>query len=143
MGTLTSITFSTLDFNFTVKYPEIPRFQSTKKSKNSCLFCGGSIKRERVGRSFGRLRCYSSNDDDGESSSSSSSSSHNKSKDSTTTTTAAEDTHNDDYDSDSASGVICSHCFIVLVRYMHMVLEHLIQICNGCICPSATWTLLQ
>lgn len=103
MGTLTSITFSTLDFNFTVKYPEIPRFQSTKKNKNSCLFCGGSIKRERVGRNFGRLRCYSSNDDDTESSSSS----HNKSKDSTTTTTAAEDTHNDDYDSDSASGVIC------------------------------------
>ncbi|KAK9951700.1 hypothetical protein M0R45_007136 [Rubus argutus] len=105
MGTLTSITFSTLDFNFTVKYPEIPRFQSTKKSKNSCLFCGGSIMRERVGRNFGRLRCYSSNDDDGESSSSSSSSSHNKSKDSTTTTTAAEDSHNnDDYDSDSPSG---------------------------------------
>lgn len=106
MGTLTSITFSTLDFNFTVKYPEIPRFQSTKKNKNSCLFCVGSIKRERVGRNFGRLRCYSSNDDDTESSSSS----HNKSKDSTTT--AAEDTHNDDYDSDSASGVIFV-CFLM------------------------------
>lgn len=125
MGTLTSITFSTLlDFNFTVKYPEIPRFQSTKKNKNSCLFCGGSIKRERVGRNFGRLRCYSSNDDDKESSSSSSS--HNKSKDSTTTTTAAEDTHNDDYDSDSASGVIFV-CFVM--AYEHCCKINWLSVC--------------
>lgn len=74
MGTLSSISFSAFDFNLGVKYPEIPtRFQSSKKTKSSCLLCGESIKRERVvGLKRLRWRCYStsSNDDDGETSSS-------------------------------------------------------------------------
>ncbi|KAM5550407.1 hypothetical protein ABKV19_027526 [Rosa sericea] len=76
MGTLS---LSSVDFNLSVKYPEIPRFQWSKKNKNSCLLCGGSMKRLR-------WRCYtSSNDDEGKTSSS------NKSKDE-----AAEDTRSND-----------------------------------------------
>ncbi|XP_062004728.1 probable zinc metalloprotease EGY1, chloroplastic [Rosa rugosa] len=76
MGTLS---LSSVDFNLSVKYPEIPRFQWSKRNKNSCLLCGGSMKRLR-------WRCYtSSNDDEGKTSSS------NKSKDE-----AAEDTRSND-----------------------------------------------
>ncbi|CAN6717179.1 unnamed protein product [Malus baccata var. baccata] len=103
MGTLTSCTFSTLDFNFTLKTREIPRLPFPRKpssKKNSCFFCSrASVNTQRIcwvpRRNFGRLKCHSSNDNgdgDGESSSSSGSSSN----ESTDPTTAAATTEVDE-----------------------------------------------
>lgn len=116
MGTLTTCTLSTLDFNSTVKSRQIPNFRLPKKPKSSCFLCRRSIQSERVWfprRSFRRLRCYSSSDNGNHEGETSSSGSSNKSTtDSATTTTtkttasppeAAEDTRTDDYDSDPPS----------------------------------------
>ncbi|KAM1078845.1 hypothetical protein ACFX2J_013590 [Malus domestica] len=122
MGTLTGCTFSTLDFNLTLKTRrQIPRLPSPKKPRrknSSCFLCGrASVNTQRIcwvpRRNFDRLRCYSSSDSgdgDGESSSSSSGSSGNKSTDSTTATKAVTTTEVDedktranDYDSEPPS----------------------------------------
>ncbi|XP_048432637.1 probable zinc metalloprotease EGY1, chloroplastic isoform X2 [Pyrus x bretschneideri] len=117
MGTLTGCTFSTLDFNFTLKTRQIPGLPSPKKPRrksSSCFLCSrASVNTQRIcwvpRRNFGRLRCYSSSDNgdgDGESSSSSSGSSSNKSTDSTTMTTTEVDedkTRTNDYDSEPPS----------------------------------------
>lgn len=122
MGTLTTCTLSTLDFNSTVKSRQIPNFRLPKKPKSSCFLCRRSIQSERVWfprRSFRRLRCYSSSDNGNHEGETSSSGSSNKSTtDSATTTTttttsqpeAAEDTRTDDYDSDPPSVSSRVHC---------------------------------
>ncbi|KAM0989836.1 hypothetical protein ACFX2J_008315 [Malus domestica] len=102
MGTLTSCTFSTLDFNFTLKTREIPRLPFPRKpssKKNSCFFCSrASVNTQSIcwvpRRNFGRFKCHSSSDNgdgegDGESSSGSGSS-RNESTDPTTAATTTE-----------------------------------------------------
>lgn len=140
MGTLTTCTLSTLDFNFTVKSRQIPNFRLPKKPKSSCFLCRRSIQSDRVWfprRSFRRLKCYSSSDNGNNEGESSSSGSSNKSTTdpatttTTTTTTAstpevAEDTRTNDYDSDPPSVSSRVHCltlrhgFYFYFLYIHL-----------------------